>query len=96
MSESRIPYVVSGQSDRPRPETMEPFGSPVFSSPTSEDVRALLRYAGLTGAQAGQLVGVDGRTIRRWTAQEGTAGHREIPYAAWRLMLIAADLINKP
>lgn len=41
-------------------------------------LRDFLRERGLTGAEAGGLIGVDGRTIRRWTG-----GERAMPYSAW-------------
>lgn len=41
-------------------------------------LREFLRGHALTGAQAGALIGVDGRTIRKWTG-----GERPMPYSAW-------------
>jgi len=42
---------------------------------------------GLTGSVVGQLLGVDPRTVRKWIG-----GEREIPYSAWRLLLLHAGL----
>jgi len=43
-----------------------------------ERLRELLRERGLSGAAAGALIGVDSRTIRKWTG-----GERSMPYSAW-------------
>lgn len=47
-----------------------------------ERLRAFMSDCGLTGTQAGALIGVDGRTIRRWTG-----GEREMPYSAWHCLV---------
>lgn len=57
--------------------------------PTPDEVRSLLQIANLTGAQAGQLIGVTGRTIRRYIG-----GEKIIHYAEWRLLLIYAGLVT--
>ena len=53
------------------------------SKPTAERLRALMKQKGLTGAMAAEIVGVNSRTIRKWTG-----GERAIPEAAWRLLLL--------
>ena len=68
------------------------YDSPEYSHPTPDNVRQLLKQAGITGSKAASIVGVHGRTIRKWTAEEGSPNHRTIPYAAWRLLLIEAGL----
>ncbi len=65
-----------------RPETLLEFSDPQYLDPSPTELRTLLSRANLTGAKAGDLVGVNGRTIRKWTG-----GERAIPYAAWRLLL---------
>ena len=72
-----------------RPETLARWDTGQFTTPTPDEIRALLSEQGWTGAQAGSIVGVDSRTIRRWTG-----GERGMPYAAWRLLLIEAGLIG--
>lgn len=47
-----------------------------------ERLRQFLTAANLSGSQAAALIGVDGRTIRRWTG-----GEREMPYSAWYTLL---------
>jgi transcriptional regulator with XRE-family HTH domain len=48
-----------------------------YTPPTGAEARALLKALGLTGAAAGNLVGVDSRTVRRWTG-----GERAMPFAS--------------
>lgn len=55
-------------------------------TPTPEQIRKLLKAAGLSGSRAGALVGVDGRTVRRWTG-----GQTPMPSAAWELLLIKTN-----
>lgn len=46
-------------------------------------LRAFLTAHKLSGSEAGELLGTDGRTIRRWTAEASAAGARDMPYTAW-------------
>ena len=52
--------------------------------PSAERLRELLKKHGLTGGDAAKIVGVNSRTIRKWTG-----GERGIPSAAWKLLLLA-------
>ena len=72
-----------------RPGTLQPYQSGDFVEPSTDEIRYLLRSQKWTGADAAAIVGVDSRTIRRWTG-----GERGMPYAAWRLLLIEAGLIG--
>lgn len=65
--------------------------SPDWEQPTADEVRALLTYAELTGSKAGALIGVNGRTIRKYTG-----GERAIPFAAWVLLCAYAGLVQIP
>lgn len=51
-------------------------------------LRAVLASHSLTGSQAGRLLGVDSRTIRKWTARPEIPNSREMPESAWWLLLI--------
>jgi len=75
MTRERAIYEIPGQEVRR--EARLPFSDPDYSPPTPMEVRAVLRKAGWTGSQAALVVGVDGRTIRKWTG-----GEREIPRRA--------------
>ncbi len=68
-----------------RQECRLPFADERYQAPTPAEVRAIISHLRLTGSEAGRLTGVNGRTIRKWT---GDASN--IPYAAWRLLLIEA------
>lgn len=65
--------------------------TPDWKEPNAAEFRELLRVAGLSASQAGLLVGVDGRKIRKWAGGEG-----EAPYAVWRLLSIYAGLADAP
>ncbi|MNP62269.1 hypothetical protein D3C76_1575300 [compost metagenome] len=65
--------------------------APGWQSPSVAEFRELLRVADLSASQAGMLVGVDGRKIRKWAGGEG-----EVPYAVWRLLSIYAGLATAP
>ena len=84
MSEERAEYKVAGELPA---ATLLPYGDPGYREPTPEDIRLALHLGGLTGSQTGALLGVDGRTVRRWTG-----GERDMPYSAWRLLLIEIGL----
>jgi hypothetical protein len=71
-----------------RPECLVP-AQAGWVQPTSDEVRAVLKRAGLTGAQAAArlYLGQSGdRTVRRWTAG------KPIPYAAWAVLCDIAGL----
>ena len=65
--------------------------NPGWQPPSVSEFRELLRVADLSASQAGQLVGVDGRKIRKWAGGEG-----EVPYAVWRLLSIYVGLAAAP
>lgn len=70
-----------------RTEARLPFASERYMPPTKDEFRTVTQVLGLTGSAVGKLLGVEDRTVRRWIG-----GDREIPYAAWRLLLIEAGL----
>lgn len=71
-----------------RSTALLPYEDENYTPPTCDEFRAAMKLARLTGAAAGTLLGVQGRGIRRWIG-----GEREIPYAAWRLLLIETRLV---
>jgi len=77
-----------------------PYTDPDYHPPTPEEVTQLIKLAGWTQAQVAALVGVTGHpqkgstTIRKWCAPTTKKDHRQIPYAAWRLMLLNAGVIK--
>ncbi|GAW47596.1 transcriptional regulator [Vibrio sp. 1733] len=61
-----------------------------WSRPTGEEIREVLRLAGLTGSQAAKKLGLGpsgSRTVRRWTGEESN-----IPYSAWGQLCYLAGL----
>ena len=54
---------------------------------TPANLRALLASAGLTQQAAADLLGVDGRTIRKWLADVDSASHRDMPHYRWLQLL---------
>lgn len=64
-----------------------------FEPPAPSEVRALIRYLGLTGSQVAAFVGVkNNRTVRKWQEAKDTE-KSEIQYSSWRLLLLRAGLI---
>lgn len=86
MSEERFVYKVEGRTE-PRRETRLPFASPRYRAPTKDEFRSVTQTLGLTGSMVGQLLGVTSRAVRKWIG-----GESEVPYTAWRLLLIHAGL----
>lgn len=74
-----------------RPGLFEPYARD-WTPPTAAEFRELLRVADLSGSEAGMLVGVDSRKIRKWAGDEKA----DIPYAVWRLLSIYAGLAEAP
>ena len=69
------------------PNSLLPFFHPNYQPPSADELRAVMKAQGWTGAKTAALVGVDSRTVRRWTGNE-----RPVPYSAWRLLIIYAGL----
>ena len=86
MSEDDGVYRVEGRPE-PRRETRLPFRSERYRAPTKEEFRSVTQTLGLTGSMVGQLLGVTSRAVRKWIG-----GESEIPYSAWRVLLIHAGL----
>lgn len=68
-----------------RDETLRPYEH--WQQPTGMEVRSVLKTAGLTGSEAANIVGVNSRTIRKWTGEE-----QRIPYSAWAILVESAGL----
>lgn len=71
-----------------RKETLCPAQN--WAGATADEVREVLRLAGLTGSEAASFLGLGpsgGRTVRRWTG-----GEVPVPYAVWALLCHRAGL----
>lgn len=53
--------------------------------PTGEEIKSALRHAGLNAEGFSKIIGVEGRTVRRWTNDEVA-----IPYMPWCLLCLEA------
>lgn len=59
--------------------------------PSGDEIRRVLRVAQLTNNEAGELLGVNARCVRRWTA-----GELLIAPDRWFRLVTALGLIRKP
>lgn len=89
MADDRPTYLVEGHSERIRPETLLPYSNPLYEAPRIEEIRAAFAYGSLTPSEAGLLLGVPAQSVASWSD-----GAQTIPYAAWRLLLIALRLVD--
>ncbi|QSB03819.1 hypothetical protein JWZ98_22815 (plasmid) [Methylomonas sp. EFPC1] len=77
-----------------------PFGHAAYISPTPHEVDRLIKLAGWSQSAVARLVGVTynpkkgSSTIRKWRADRDKDDYREIPYSAWRLMLLYAGVVS--
>jgi DNA-binding transcriptional regulator YiaG len=67
-----------------RPDKLLEYISSSYS-PSPDEIRDALKHAGLTGSNAGDLLGVSGRTVRKWTG-----GDQKMPHSAWLTLLVYA------
>lgn len=69
-----------------------------YQEPGPEIVEALIALAGWSQNQVAMITGVSynpkkgSPTVRRWKTTSGE--HKQIPYANWRLMLLAAGVVK--
>ena len=69
MSEQHPEYKIAGQTEI-RHGCRLPFADSGYVAPTPDEIREALRRGNFTGAAAGKLLGVTGRTIRKWVGGE--------------------------
>jgi len=61
-----------------------------YTPPSPDEIKQVIDYVGLSSLQLGKELGIkDGRTVRRWKS-----GDAKMPYAAWRLLLVKAGLVQ--
>ncbi|MGI1672021.1 MAG: hypothetical protein K6L74_17085 [Neptuniibacter sp.] len=74
--------------------------SPEYQAPTPQEVKAIRNYLGLSQSACARFTGVPfnpekgSPTVRKWEASVDNRNHKPIPYAAWRLLLAAAKVID--
>lgn len=67
---------------------MLPFADMALKQPTPAEIRAAREAAGLTQAQAAELVhAASYRTWQNWEADKGDPEHRQMGLAEWELFL---------
>jgi len=66
----------------------------MYEIPNGEELREFLKKHSLTGAAAAAIVGVDTRTIRKWTASAKADNRRATPWRAWVLLQLFVDEIG--
>jgi hypothetical protein len=77
-----------------------PFSDPNYCPPTPEEVKQLIALAGWSQNGTAKLAGVawnkakGSSTVRRWKAPADKPDSKNIPYAAWRLLLLYAGVIK--
>lgn len=59
--------------------------------PTPEDIRAAVAAAGVSRSEAASLLHVQRTAWDNWCAPEGSTKHRQMPLAAWELLLLKLD-----
>lgn len=55
--------------------------------PSADEVRAVMKMANWNGEEFARQIGVEGRTVRRWTR-----GEKAINYASWCVLCAQAGL----
>jgi len=58
-----------------------------WTEPTAGEVRTALKMASWSGEEFSRRLGLDSRTVRRWTL-----GEKPINYAAWCVLCVQAGL----
>lgn len=66
-----------------RPQVLLDYSDPDYVSPTPSEIKHVLVSIGLSGSKAADLLGVNSRTVRKWTG-----GEQRMPYSAWKLLLL--------
>ena len=99
MSEEHATYGATSNPLDGKP-CLLPFADPDYEPPTPEDIKAAVQLSGLSQTGVAKLVGVSyhpdkgSNSVRRWQLPKEHAQHRDMPYAAWRLLLIYVELVK--
>ena len=73
----------SGDFPGIRPQVLLDYSDPNYVSPTPDEIKRVLTSNRLSGSSTADLLGVNSRTIRKWTG-----GEQRMPYSAWKLLLL--------
>ena len=89
MTETKGRYNVKPVPGAIRGSCFDTFDQDTYTQPTPEEVRELINRIGLSGNQVAALVGASsGRVVRKWQAAGDVNNKANIPYAAWRLLVL--------
>lgn len=75
-------YQVTNEA-QPRDSTLQPVSR--WSPPEGGEIKGVLQRAGWSGVHFSKVLGIDPRTVRRWTGDE-----KFIPYPAWAILCVQA------
>lgn len=101
--ESHPKYEISGRielSDLSARPCTKLYSDPQYLPPTPAEVDGLIKLMEWSQSDVAKLTGVSydpkkgSTTVRKWRTPIGNAEHREIPYAAWRLLLLHAGVVG--
>lgn len=81
--ENEVVYMVGGAADHVREACLVSLSG--WTEPEGSEVKSALRLAGWSEVEFSRQIGVNDRTVRRWTA-----GERPIPYTAWCMLAAQA------
>lgn len=91
------PTTLEGFANRPSANS---FASGKYQPPTLAELRALRKLKAWSQNDVAKIVGVSfnpdkgSTTVRRWETDSDKKDSREIPYAAWRLLLLHAGVVT--
>lgn len=94
-----VPGVI-GRNDLACRPCCKVFDDPAYVPPTPEEVDGLIKLAGWSQSDVAKLVGVGfnpkkgSTTVRKWRSPVVSVEHRDIPYSAWRLLLLYAGIVE--
>lgn len=77
-----------------------PYSDPSYSLPSPVEVDALIKLMGWSQSDVAKLLGVTynpkkgSSTVRKWRADPSSKDYRQIPYSAWRLLLLYAGVVS--
>ena len=93
------PLPMTLQAFRNRPCTL-PWTNENYQAPTPGEVSQLIKLAGWSQNDAAKIVGVSwhpkkgSSTIRKWKSEKSSSDAREIPYSAWRMLLLHSGIVT--
>ncbi len=70
-----------------------------YEPPTHEDLKHVREAYGLTQIDVAKILGVSwtkkgSSTVAKWEAPRNKFDHRQIPYAAWHLLLVTLCIVE--